>query len=197
MKNLAQCPDLTVLDWDTKPFVLSLCLAVCRAADSHTDPSLAWLSPLRGSWPGSGQLPDVEMRSIPQKLAHRCALGSLFPQWLDFLKDKLHSLLFRGECRTELYDIPSLPRNLKSLSSHISLTYIKTVCNAWTASCRLHLPERRQCIFGCTADDSFLHYAQCGTLASAVDVALKQQLPVFHPSIFTLLLPPRVTNTTS
>ena len=76
-------------------------------------------------------------------------------------------------------------------------TYIYIhICHAWTTSHRLHLPSREFCIFGCVQDDSFCHYASCPHIASAVAAALKEPLPIYFPSICTMLPPLRTTNWT-
>ena len=41
---------------------------------------------------------------------------------------------------------------------------MKTWIGAWTTSYRLHEVRRQRCVFGCAADDSWLHYVDCGGL---------------------------------
>ena len=83
---------------------------------------------------------------------------------------------------------------MKRAPSHISMSVLKTVCNAWTTTHRMHEVNRSMCIFGCTSQvDSLVHYLRCPVLAMPVSVALRDPLPIPSPNP-SFFLPPPLTS---
>ena len=93
-----------------------------------------------------------------------------------------------------MYNMGVVVEELGQVAGHISLTYIKTVCNAWTTSRRLHLIVRSKCVFGCEDEDELQHYLCCPHLSHAVACALRKPLPVYYPSILSVFPPPPRNN---
>ena len=88
------------------------------------------------------------------------------------------------------FHIGALVGLLHSTPSHIALSMVKTITNAWTTSSRCHDADRQPCLFGCNADDSLAHYLQCAPLLMAISIAVGDALPIPTPDHFSLLTPP-------
>ena len=82
-------------------------------------------------------------------------------------------------CRVRLnlhFGVEHFPREialnvLRTLPMHCVMCVVKTWLNAWTTSHRMNKSFKRQCLFGCTEEeskDSLSHYAFCPFLLGAV-----------------------------
>ena len=58
----------------------------------------------------------------------------------------------------------------KKLDTFHSTCWLKTVCNAWTTSYRMHEEVFLSCVFGCVSHkDKLEHYLECSVLWSLID----------------------------
>ena len=59
---------------------------------------------------------------------------------------------------------------------HVRMCILKTWCNGWTTSERMHHGDKRTCIWGCVGEqDSLQHYIQCNRLWNPIFICLRLQ----------------------
>ena len=80
---------------------------------------------------------------------------------------------------------------IAEVRSHVRMCWLKTVVGAWTTTCRMeHGANVWQCIFGCEAPDSILHYVACPILWSLAcsvcggeeSIVVAERLCLINPS---------------
>ena len=76
--------------------------------------------------------------------------------------------------------IRSLDWNAKAVAlrrmqkPHVANCILKTWCNGWVTSDRMHKAERRTCVFGCDKHpDNIKHYVQCNRLWNPIFACLR------------------------
>ena len=79
----------------------------------------------------------------------------------------------------------------KSVDPYCAVCWLKTLCNGWCTSYRIHEPIKLECVFGCAGfRDQTQHYLVCPNLwgivdevfATALPPTLMQRLNVVDPS---------------
>lgn len=95
---------------------------------------------------------------------YKCILPALHPSapHADVCK-RLCKLLPQHELQLRSIDFEALVTCLCNLNrSHIAMCVLKTWCNGWVTSERMHHDVRPSCIFGCPGQkDNLQHYVQC------------------------------------
>ena len=80
-------------------------------------------------------------------------------------------------------DIKDTLECLRRLDKFIAVSWLKTVCNGWCTSHRMHEDKLLQCIFGCVGcKDTLSHYLSCPILWSIIDSVFRCPIgpTVFH-----------------
>lgn len=121
-------------------------------------------------------------RQLPiQSLAYKAFVGKLFP-------DNIFELVHRRLLTLGVVDIGSTAFNIvvwcraaefhKTVDSYCSVCWLKTICNGWATTYRMHEPTKLDCVFGCAdARDQLQHYLLCPNMWSIVDDVFQATLP--------------------
>ena len=64
---------------------------------------------------------------------------------------------------------------MKKSSSHIAMCALRTVCNGWCTSHRMHEDTVFSCVFGCGECDTLTHYLACARLWPLINEELGMQ----------------------
>ena len=64
---------------------------------------------------------------------------------------------------------------MKRSSTHIAMSSLKTVCNGWCTSHRMHDDTVLSCVFGCSERDTLAHYFACPVFWALIDEELGTQ----------------------
>ena len=157
--------------WDSQPFARNLADAAAL-------------------FPGSPQLHEAMHPHEEQLFARHRGTQKLATS---ILKPSLHPCTVAQLCATRLSNLMpefaflitthrlevTLGMVKKFLAPHPAMSVVRTLCNGWCTTHRMHDPERLGCVFGCPkASDTLAHYLQCDVLWALVSRALGHHLPV-------------------
>ena len=99
------------------------------------------------------------VHSVPLSGIVRTRLKALFPALVDRFSDDHSSRLLEA---------------MKKETSHVAMSALKTVCNGWCTSHRMHEETLLDCLFGCLdGSDSLKHYLVCPKLWTLIDDELE------------------------
>ena len=144
--------------WDDKPFAWYLGEAADffpRAADANRALHAGYDALLDAAGSGSG------LQATAARLLHEgIHIGSL----AGVVCTRLRSLFPALADRLSLEYSSRLLAVMKRSSSHIAMFALKTVCNGWCTSHRMHEDTVSSCVFGCSECSSLAHYLACPRL---------------------------------
>ena len=98
-----------------------------------------------------------------QKIAYKHIFNCGFPNDLQAHVSKhIHQLISSFCDREATFDLRDTCKALRSMRKHEAMQVIKTWCNSWATSRRLHLETLLPCILGCPQGiDDLSHYIAC------------------------------------
>ena len=112
-------------------------------------------------------------RAKAQALYYNDFLAHLYPN--NFPRLICHRVHVCFDVLITLEDCDRLFASLSRLKSGCSFQVIKSLCNGWTASWRMHEPVLMQCVFCSSVKDELRHYLQCRTFWHLLDNELLKQ----------------------
>ena len=102
-----------------------------------------------------------------QSKAYKCILPAVHPgNTSNVIVGRLCRMLPQCELQLKSIDIaPALEELRRLRKSHVAMCILKTWCNGWITSERMHRDVRHTCIFGCRGEkDNLRHYVSCNRL---------------------------------
>ena len=169
--------------WDSEPFARHL----ARAADLYVDAPAAH----RALADISGHIEDVvsargtgfdlmqigftgKEKSGVQAIAFAALVPALHPTSVHAVCcTRLRALLPGLAASIDIDRVGAVLQECKRCKPHIAMCLIKTMCNAWCTSHRLHEACRLPCVFGCKSGlDKLSHYLECPNLWGLVSLVL-------------------------
>ena len=153
--------------WDTPPIVLNL-----SRVYHGTDKPEIFLSPTKKL----KQQLKTDRLSFPgpppriQGLAYRFFVSLRVPSNFEhFLKRRISSIADCDIAALDHINIPDTLDCLRGLDKFNAVCWLKTVCNGWNTSFRLHSEVLLECIFGCQGcKDELQHYLSCEVLLALI-----------------------------
>ena len=167
--------------WDEPPIVKMFYVTLVQAANLSIHPSVPPLVPNSTnafslpSLPPEAPLPGgIEIsQTVAYKAIRSAFLGSPVTSWRELFVRRLIGVFQVEVGEASSIDVEAIFSILRKLPAHISVTWVKTISNAWCTSSRFHEERPLGCIFGCEcARDETRHYLCCPVLGAIVCDAL-------------------------
>ena len=69
------------------------------------------------------------------------------------------------------------------------MCWLKSIIGGWCTSVRMHEPHKLECIYGCNAEDSMIHYLECPALWFIVNQHIMDEASICIPQRLCLQQP--------
>ena len=105
--------------------------------------------------------------SLPPPVSHSDAYNILFAIWCREQWEAVISFRFEASL-IECIDFTTISNFLRQLPQHVCMTWVKTLCNAWATTSRLHIDPVAPCILlSCTFTRCFITLFQLQQILAA------------------------------
>ena len=116
-----------------------------------------------------------------QSIAYSCFVKHLYPDNIYHLVKRRLTTLGVLELGSQLFNADVWTQTVqfyKTSDPYCTICWLKTLCNGWCTSFRMHEPILLRCVFGCQGErDSLQHYFSCMNLWSIVAEVFQFSMP--------------------